>query len=121
VQHICKSFSLSLTAIGQIDPNCFFCFSLLRKHKFFVVADEAYQLLNFEKLDVWSSTTSTGGQSSSNCQQLPAFDRAEIKPLFYHDDPEDPYGASDSKMHMGYQETMQNIRHCVTHLGPVGK
>ena len=24
VEHICKSFSLSLTAIGQIDPNCFF-------------------------------------------------------------------------------------------------
>lgn len=37
---------------------------LAKKHKFFVVADEAYQLLNFEKLD--------------------------IKPLFYHDDPEDP-------------------------------
>eukprot|EP00435_Cladocopium_sp_Y103_P059585 s971_g21.t1 len=53
---------------------------LAKKHKFFVVADEAYQLLNFEKLD--------------------------IKPLFYHDDPEDPYGASDSKMHMGYQKTI---------------
>ena len=26
----------------------------LRKHKFYVVADEAYQLLNFEKSDVWT-------------------------------------------------------------------
>lgn len=51
---------------------------LAKKHNFLVVADEAYQLLNFEKSDV------------------PGLDsrvrRLEVKPLFYHDDKEDPSG-----------------------------
>jgi len=39
--------------------------ALAKEHKFYICADEAYQLLNFEKDDT-------------------------IKPMFYHDDPADP-------------------------------
>lgn len=39
--------------------------ALSKEHNFFIVADEAYQLLSFEKIDA--------------------------KPLFYHDDPADPH------------------------------
>merc|ERR1712176_1232623 len=52
------------TGITMSDAKRTRLVALAKEHKFVIAADEAYQLLNYEKIDT--------------------------KPLFYHDDPADP-------------------------------